>query len=142
MSIDVTFRNPSLKQAENGQCCPDNIVKKVDALKSGCCRPSLLGRIASVAVSIFKAVVATALYWINPSLFAVSFLTAVIWHKQADEAIQKIKKVWQSQPWTSAMLFGFASFLSLPVTLGAGSILMGAHLGSSLALSANLKENN
>lgn len=142
MGIHVTFSNPSIKHIENGQCTPDNVVKKVGAIASDCCHSSLLSRIGRIAKAVFKTVVAVALYWINPSLFAVSFLASVVWHKQADEAIEKIKKVWQSQPWTSALLFSFASFLSLPVTLGAGSLLMGAHLGSSLALGSERNKDS
>ena len=98
---------------------------------------SLLSRISSVAVVLFKAIAATALYWVNPSLFALSFIVGIVYDKQADEAIKKISRVWSNQPWIGTLIAGIAGWLSLPVTLAAGSVLMGVHIGSSLSLNAN-----
>lgn len=60
----------------------------------------------------------------------------VIFDKQADKIVQKIKLILEKQPWYGkALIIGICA-LEAAVTLGAGSILFGAALGSRLSLSA------
>lgn len=95
---------------------------------------SLFSRICSVAFTVFKIAAAAALYWLNPTLFAASLFVGIIFDKHVDKAITKVKNVWKDNFLITGAITGFAAVLSLPVTLAAGSVLMGAHAGSWLSL--------
>ena len=94
--------------------------------------PNLLQKIKEVAKFIFMTSLSLFLYWTNPSLFAMGFITGIIYDDQVREMIKKIQIIWMTQTWKSC-IFVVASFLSLPVTLAAGSFIWGAHLGKKLA---------
>lgn len=96
----------------------------------------LLEKIGRVTKYIFHSLACVALFWMNPSLFAIGFLAGVVLDAQAKAALQKIGKVWDSQPWSSAFLICIGSLISLPITLAAGSIIASANLGSSMSLQA------
>lgn len=96
----------------------------------------LLEKIVNVVKVIFKAAVSIFLYWTNPSLFAIGFIAGIIFDDHVEFAIQKIKNIWKSQPWSFSLLGGFASALSLPVTLATGSFLWAANWGSVMSREA------
>lgn len=95
---------------------------------------SLFSRICSVAIAVFKIAAAAALYWLNPTLFAASLFVGIIFDKHVEEAITKVTHVWTDNFLITGAITGLASVLSLPVTLAAGSVLMGAYAGSWLSL--------
>ena len=127
------FINPSLSTKQ--EITADVEVAKAAADHKKSNRASLFSRICSAATVAFKTLAATALYWINPSLFAIGFFAGIIYDKQAESATEKIRNIWLNQPWVGTAFIAFACALSLPVSLAAGSLLMSAHLGSSLSFS-------
>ena len=83
-------------------------------------------KISKVASIIFKAILTVFLYWINPSIFALGFVIGIVADEQSRKGIEKISKVWRSQPWSMCLIGGAAAFLSLPITTAAGTFLLGS----------------
>lgn len=126
-------------------CNPQvNSCVKDDAQSAG--KRSLLSRIFDVAIFVFKAVAAAALYWINPNLFTVSVIVGIAADDYCDTIINKIINVWRFQPWAGTVVLGFAAWLSLPISLATAGVLLGAHIGSELYKSSiaqrQFSENN
>jgi len=96
-------------------------------------KPSIWQKIWDIAQNIFNAAVGIIFYWTNPSLFAVGFIAGIIFDDHVADVIRKIKNIWNTQPLSFSFLGGFASFLSLPVTLATSSILWAANLGSMMS---------
>lgn len=91
--------------------------------------PALLKKIWEVAKLVFFTSIGLFLYWTNPTLFAMGFITGIIYDENVRNAIKKIKMIWVTQTWKSCLIGGVASFLSLPVTLATSSFIWGAQLG-------------
>ncbi|MEI8365622.1 MAG: hypothetical protein WCF65_04305 [Parachlamydiaceae bacterium] len=101
-------------------------------------KSTLLAKIWSVAKKAIKILVNIALYYLNPSMYAVGFIIGVIWDKKTEETLQKIQLIWKNQTQTAHVLLTLGAILSMHISLAAGSILCGAELGSSLSLSSQL----
>lgn len=100
---------------------------------------NLLQKIWNVVKFILGAAVTFALYYTNPSLFAIGFIAGIIFDRQTKEAMQKIADVWHTQLWSTTILAGLACTLSMPITLATGSILVAAKLGANMSLEASQK---
>ena len=96
----------------------------------------LIEKIKQVASLILTVSISALLYWVNPSLFAIGFITGIIIDDHVRCAIQKIKDVWTNQKFTGTFIGGFACALSMPVTLAAASILWSANLGACMTKEA------
>lgn len=90
---------------------------------------------------LFKVIVGVALFVMNPSFFAVGFVVGIVMNDKVQVAVDKIKLVWNKQPWTVAIIFGLGAFLALPITLAASALLFGANLGASLTNYAQEKQD-
>ncbi|MEI8124998.1 MAG: hypothetical protein WCG42_04535 [Parachlamydiaceae bacterium] len=101
----------------------------------------LIAKIKDVAHFTFKGLLNIALYWLNPSLYAIGFLGGVVFEKQANHAIDKINSVWKKQHWQTCSLLTLGCIISKPIVLAAGSILCGAQLGAHLQNSVATAED-
>lgn len=109
--------------------------------------------IKEVAINVFKLTTTIAVYWINPSLFALGFIAGVVIdgmqtrklmkpiidsiHIQpvvhrVKEVIEDMRKIWNTQTWGSMCLLGLGAFLALPVAMAATSFGVGAYVGSKM----------
>lgn len=95
-----------------------------------------LKKVCHAALFIFKSSLSLALYWINPSLFAVGFFVGIAFDQEVSKAIEKIKNIWKTQPWNLCLIAAVAGFCSLPVTLAVGSLLWSSSLGSTMSKKA------
>lgn len=102
-------------------------------LKNFFLKSSLISKIKGVAKFVFKSLVCLAFFQINPSLFAAGFIVGIVLNTQIELTAQKVKSIWNRQPWTSCLLIMFGGLISMPVVAAAGTIFCGANLGSSLA---------
>lgn len=97
-------------------------------------------KIMSITISIFKAMVGIGLYWATPTTFAIGFLVGIVADQKIAEVARKIQTIWKNQPAWVCVSLAIGCYLSLPVTIAAGSFLYGAKLGSSLTQSSLAKE--
>lgn len=100
-------------------------------------------KIWSVASSVLNTTLGLFLYWANSSIFAFSFFIGIIKDDEVGSAIQKIKDVWDTQPFNTCLIGGFGSllggagiFFSLPMTAAVGTIIYSANLGCSMSRKA------
>lgn len=93
----------------------------------------LLAKIKTIALTILTVSLGVMFYWVNNSLFAFSLLVGIIRHVDVIHSINKIKAVWETQPFSAMSLGLVGSVLSLQVTLATGSILFAAGLGAHLS---------
>lgn len=97
---------------------------------------NVLSKIWSAVKWIFKALVGVGLFIANPFPFVIGFALGVIRPNETRDAIDKVKAVWDTQPWTVVVIFGAAAFLALPITMAASSLAYGSALGCHLSESA------
>ena len=90
----------------------------------------LIDKVKEVARSVLNATISAFFYWVNPSLFAIGFITGIIIDDKVRYAIQKIKSVWKNQTLKGCLIGTFACGLSLPVTLATATLLWSADFGS------------
>lgn len=93
-------------------------------------------RIKEIAIEVFKALAAVALFVMNPAVFAAGFIAGVVWDEQVDQAIDKIVNITKKQPFFVLLGLGVASVLCLQVASGATSFLYGAYMGSKISLNS------
>jgi hypothetical protein len=103
-------------------------------------RDWLAAKIWMVAKIALMTLLSVGLFLLNPSLFAIGFIAGIIWNEQAKKAIDKIVLVAKSMHWGYWILGGVASFLSLPVTIAASSVLWSTYLGSQASFKAQKKD--
>ncbi|HEV8051220.1 MAG TPA: hypothetical protein VGP47_01910 [Parachlamydiaceae bacterium] len=94
----------------------------------------IVEKVKKVAQFILTVGISALLYWMNPSLFAIGFISGIIFDDQVRVAIQKIKDVWNNQKLVGTLFGSFACALSMPVTLATASLLWSAHFGSLMPL--------
>lgn len=116
------------------------LILQQDSTTTSSSSPSLLQRISRIAKAVFKFTsclsIGTLLYWTNPSICALGFIIGIINHNnQITNAINKIKAVWDTQPWKLSALSPIA-LLSLPVTLAVSSFFFAARLGEYMSSEA------
>ncbi len=114
------------------QLFPSNIgvsIKKTKAEKT-----SLISKIGHVAKNILIAGVGIALFVTNSTVFAIGFVVGIIWDKATERVVNKIKAIWNKQPWAVLIVSGIGAFLALEVAMAAGTFLYGANLGSKISL--------
>lgn len=85
---------------------------------------------------VFKILVGLALFMFNSTFFAVGFVVGLIFNKQIQPAVDKIKLVWKKQSIAVGVLIAVGAFLALPVTLAGAATLYGAVIGSKLSAEA------
>jgi hypothetical protein len=159
-AVDLTSRNNSINSSIEIDNVPSVIRPKTSFLQkvwslipsrtdkshsptSNADSPSLLKRIWNTVKSILNLGLGLFLYWTNNSLFAISLFVGISRPDQVSDSINKIKNVWETQPFNTlligslgSVLGGVGSVLSLPVTVAAGSILYAANLGANLSIKA------
>lgn len=100
-------------------------------------KPSLLKRIIAkiwqVVKKIFSFIIGCALFISTPTFFAIGFIAGIVFKAKVQEAISRIRGVWKSQKWGTALLVVMAGFLALPVTLAGASLLYSGRLGARLS---------
>jgi len=136
----ITSSNPSegIKAAHDKVPTPQYLSDTKATIASKAISTSLMEKIhpitekiKEVALLILAVAVSAFLFWVNPSIFAIGFISGIIFDDQVKNAIQKIKNIWMNQKLTGCILGTIACFLSLPVTLATASFLWSAHLGTS-----------
>lgn len=123
-------------------CLLKRIWSKVPSIKSLIPSPfsTIVKKVWKVVAAILNLGLGLMLYWTNNSLFAIGLVMGMAYYKEVGLAIDNIKAVWKTQPFHTALIAGFGSFLggagsflSLPITIGVGSVLYSANLGANLA---------
>lgn len=95
--------------------------------------PSRWQQVWSAAKEVFKVLGSIFLYWLNPTLFAAGYIVGIIKNQDVSQSLQQIQDIFELHSWDLIAVIGLGAFMSLPVTLGAGSLLVGAHWGSGLS---------
>lgn len=90
----------------------------------------VIEKVKQATFYILTALISAALYWINPSLFAIGFIAGIIMDAHTKVAIEKITDVWKRQKVTVTLFGSVACGLSLPATLATAAVLWSANLGS------------
>lgn len=93
-------------------------------------------KIWMVASAIFKTCLGIFLYRLNPVLFAIGFITGIIADEKVKGSIKKITDLWQEQSRPIKAFTIFATFLSMPVTLGTATLIFSSYYGSKISLKA------
>jgi hypothetical protein len=124
----ITLKHPPSLSANEAQKLQANELSKISKKQ-----PTLLEKICKVAQIVFSGLLSIFLYWVNPSLFAIGFVTGILFDDKITETMKKICAIWNAQPWSICVLLGGAALLSLPVTLATCTSLWGSYLGSTLS---------
>lgn len=96
-------------------------------------RTSKCDKVIRVVSFIFTCIIAAALFSVSATFFAVGFLVGIVFEKQTRETIDKIKKIWERQPFIITALFVVGAILAVQVTIAAAAFMYAAHIGSKLA---------
>lgn len=72
-------------------------------------------------------------YWINPTIFTCAFFGSIIWKKETEEIIKRVKDAWQARPRSFYCLTAAATFICKPVAIVTGTIYLACNLGLSMA---------
>lgn len=113
--------------------------------------------VKDVALNVLKLLATVAVYWVNPSLFALGFMAGVVIDgmqtrrmmiligetipinslvHRVKEVVDDLRRIWDTQPWSSSLLLALGAFLALPVTMAGASFGVGAHIGSKMVRDA------
>lgn len=92
-------------------------------------------KVMVVSLVIFAAALTLALWWINPTIFAVGFIAGFLWSDQVNVLIDRIKEKLQDKKIIVFVVIPgilLAGYLHLPVVICAVTALWGAYMGSLL----------
>lgn len=90
----------------------------------------VLGKVWEIAKQVLFGLLGAVLFYSNPTVFAVSFLVAVIWPDKAREIVDRVKMIWEQQTIPMLVITGVGLFLTVHVTLAAAAGLYALHLGA------------
>lgn len=80
---------------------------------------------------LFEIIGHAFLFLINPTLYAITFIAAILWSEQIERSIERIERVWKNQSWKAFGVLLIGAYLAVQVTGAALSIHYAAKLGLS-----------
>ncbi len=98
--------------------------------KSGCCR--CIQKIWKVVKEILLGACHAILFATTPTIYAISFVVAIIFNKQMELAVERIRKIWKTKTWGMLLIGGVGAFLSLPITVATASWAFATQLSCRL----------
>lgn len=93
-------------------------------------------KIKTVAKVVFAILLSLVLFWINPSIFFISFVVGIAFSQVLKKAIDKINVFMKHYKWPVLGGCAVLAALALPASIAVSSAVWAAHVGSFLSIKA------
>lgn len=91
---------------------------------------SLLSRISDAVTTALKCLALVFFLWANTKIAFAGFLFGILEREKVEQYVNRINEVWEQSKGLSAAAIVIITYMSLPMTIAAGSFLSWAQLSA------------